>query len=657
MSKPFSVDDLYRYRSVKEIRCAPRRTQAACVVHSVDRDADAYRSAIWLVPLDEGEPWQATAGTGKDDTPRWSQDGRHLAFVSDRAGGTPQVFLLRLDGGEARQVTRLPGGVVTFSIAPDGKRLLVVGTVQVDSRKRGATGEPPQGEVPQVCWRVPYKLDGSGFILGQQSHLFVVDVASGDATQIAHGPIEVRSADWSPDGKRIVFTRTREGRQAHRTDVWIVDADGGNARALTDDIASVQSPKLSPDGRTIVFAGSRVEGDAQISLYRIDVASEAVDLLGTTDLEVVSGESLCWYDDSRRVAFLNARRGHQEVNAIDIVSGKAERLVTGKGRQVRAVSCVDGMLAFVSSRLTEPCEVYAANADGGDERRCTDFNAWWRERRQPAVDYRAFTVPDGDGGEEEIEGWLVTAKDAPSQPMPLLVDAHGGPHSYADTDYDRCVHWAVLWSRGWAILALNPVGSSSYGTKFAERLRGRWGELDLAQQNAALDTLQHEHRADERLAITGKSYGGYFASWAIGQTERFKAAVIAAPVANLESHFGTSDTGYYVSPYAMLGEPQIDRERYRQLSPVQHVGGAKTPTLLLQGREDERCPLGQAEEMFAAIMRSSETPCEMVLYPGASHHLQESGRPSFRVDFFGRLVEWVERWTTKSAKGPPGAGR
>jgi dipeptidyl aminopeptidase/acylaminoacyl peptidase len=233
-------------------------------------------------------------------------------------------------------------------------------------------------------------------------------------------------------------------------------------------------------------------------------------------------------------------------------------------------------------------------------------------------------------------------------PFPLLLDVHGGPQSVAFVEFRKTMWRHVLCSQGWAVLALNPVGSSSYGLEFMTRLKNRWGELDLPQQLAAIKILQDEGSADERLAIYGKSYGGYLAAWAITQTDVFKAAVVSAPVSNIESHFGTSDSGFYVTPYAMCGEPYVDRSAARRLSPLNHMHNARTPTLLLQGKDDQRCPIGQSEEIFATLMRSSDVAAEMVLYPGASHHLVEEGSPSFRVDYISWLVEWVERWANRN---------
>jgi dipeptidyl aminopeptidase/acylaminoacyl peptidase len=197
---------------------------------------------------------------------------------------------------------------------------------------------------------------------------------------------------------------------------------------------------------------------------------------------------------------------------------------------------------------------------------------------------------------------------------------------------------------GWTILALNPVGSASYGPDFTRRLAGRRGELDLPQHLAALDALQAGGLCDERIAIAGGSYGGYLACWATGHTHRFKAAVAMAPVGNIETHYGTSDSGYYVDPWQLGTQPRFDRAVARELSPLQYVESSLTPTLFMQGKDDERCPKCQSEELFVSLHRAGDTPTQLVLYPGESHEFLGGGSPACRRDAADRIVAWLEHY-------------
>jgi len=231
-----------------------------------------------------------------------------------------------------------------------------------------------------------------------------------------------------------------------------------------------------------------------------------------------------------------------------------------------------------------------------------------------------------------------------------LVDIHGGPASYVLFDHEAQAYWPVLWSQGWAILALNAVGSASFGRRFSDRLNGRWGELDLPQHIAAVQQLQEEGVADDRLMAIGKSYGGYLTAWAIGHTSIFKAAVVLAPVANIGAHWGTSDSGYYSDPYSMAGDRSDTYDTMRRLSPVHYADKITTPALLLQGEKDERCPKSQIEELFVALKRGKSKSSELVIYPGESHKFTAQAKPSYRTDIVQRIADWAARWVASDSE-------
>ncbi|MBM0105931.1 S9 family peptidase [Steroidobacter sp. S1-65] len=642
--KKFEPEDLNHYQTIDALAVTADGEFIACRIKSVDSQADSYQSKIWLFRTDGSEGRQYTFGSSYDDFPSWSPDCTQLAFQSDRADQQPQIYLISRAGGEARQLSHFEQGVVSMAWCPDGTRLLALCPVKVDPERRGerGSGEGPKKDAPELVWRLPYKTDGIGYTLGREIHLFIIDVRTGECRQITDGPYDVRGACWSPDGKQIAYCRTRNERAAHCTDLWSVAADGSNERQLTHDIAVVQFPKWSPDGRWIVFSGSEDEGDAQVRLWLLDVRAGRAAALGQDSIEVVSGDGVRWSPDSADVTFVLARNGRQVGAKVSVPRGDLSELIA-EDTHIGEFVWVRDQMVYTAESAAAPAELFIRRGGEQSSRQLSHANPWWSERAAHRMQLRKFMVPDGEGGEEQIEGWLLLPADA-QQPVPLLVDVHGGPASYALLSYMWHPHWSVLCSRGWAVLALNPVGSSSYGREFASRLRGHWGTRDLDQQIAAAKVLQEEGVCDARVAISGKSYGGYMAAWAIGHTDLFRAAIVIAPVTNLETHYSTSDSGYYADPYSMYGEPFIEREKTRRLSPMQHVEHARTPTLILQGKDDERCPRGQAEDLFVTLLRSGETPAEMVLYPGGTHHFFEEGRPSHRIDAVVRLVGWLDKW-------------
>jgi dipeptidyl aminopeptidase/acylaminoacyl peptidase len=657
MTQAFTVEDLYLHQKVDEMQAAPDGACVACTVRSVDREKDDYLSCIWAVAVDGSTPpRQLTRGPGLDQTPRWSPDGRQLAFVSDR-GGKARVHLLPRDGGEAGAIGQLPGAVSDLRWMPDGKALVVTAAVPVNPDWRGerAHGRDPKQHVPQaqVAWKLPYKSDGLGFMLAREIHLFRVDVATGKHVQLTDGPFDVLAFAVSPDGAHLAFTRTRAGRFAHRSDLWACDAQGKGARQLTTAYATVMSPVWSPDGQWVVFSGTEHEGDAQTCLYLLEWGSGQVRRLGDADLQVADPTSVHWSADSTGVLFVRQHRGRHQVVRIAIADGQLDVLVQGN-RQLGAFAPAGDTMVYVVEHPSQPSEVHACPVDSG-ERQLSDFNPWWRERTPVLAETWEFEVPDGRGGSERIEGWLLRAEGA-SGPLPLLNDVHGGPASYALLDFDTNVYWQVLCSRGWAVLALNAVGSASYGRAFCDRLMGHWGELDLPQHLAAVRQLQDEGVCDGRVAIAGKSYGGYLAGWAIGRSQVFRAAVVMAPVGNIQTHYGTSDGGYYADPYYMGTEERFDRKLAGELSPMRYVEKATTPTLFMQGANDERCPKCQSEELFVSLLRAGETPAELVLYDGEDHHFLGEGTPSVRQDAAQRILDWVQEHAGSAARATKGSG-
>ncbi|QEI06575.1 S9 family peptidase [Pigmentiphaga aceris] len=647
MTTPFTPSDIFNHRTISSTNGSPSENLLACAVTSLNSATDGENSAIWAVPLDAGAPWQMTQGGSIDNTPQWSPDGERLAFISNRAGNY-QLFVMPRHGGEAVQLSQGNFSLVSYEWSPDGSRIAAVCAVTVDPSLRGARPDPnavpAPVDGPQVVWKLPYKMDGVGYILNREMRLFMIDAASGEATPLTDGPFDVKAARWSPDGKQLVYVRTREGDMSHRTDVWVMDTDGHHARQLTTDHAQVLYPLWSPDGRWIVFAGTIEEGDAKVRPWLIEVASGKVQALGDEDIELsFEADSMQFVgkDASKLLAVL-ASRGIQHVCEISIPDGQIKVLADGD-RHLSKLCCTPDYVAYTSENSVLPMEIHACRHDGKDERAVSHFNDWWCDRAPATMERRQFVVPDGDGGTETIDGWLIRPVGAKGA-APLLMDAHGGPASYALFDYPVIAYWPVLWSQGWSILALNAVGSSSYGRAFADRLNQRWGEIDLPQYTAAVAQLQAEGIADDRVCIAGKSYGGYLSAWAVGNSTLFRAAVVMAPVANMETHYGTSDSGYYSDSYTMQGNRAETHALIRKVSPVHYVHQAITPTLILQGTNDERCPRSQAEELFVTIRRETDTPCEMVLYPGGTHKFTSTGKPSHRQDTMSRIVEWVTRW-------------
>ena len=645
--------DLLRFKTIGDVALSPDGAAVAFTVSTIDAQADDYRTRVWLGNVADGEPREFTNGPKKDAAARFSPDGKLVAFLSDRDGEKPQLYVMPRSGGEPRRITDMPLGAMPASWSPDSTRLLFAARVpnspvpsEAEERKRW------EQRVRHVT-RAQYKADGQGYTFDARWHLFIADVASGNVRRITEGDADERGEAWSPDGQRIVFVRNRIGKgDYNQSDLFIANADGSGARQITRDIGRPSWPSWSPDGKRLAFYALDEPtpwiGDPMVRVWVVGTEGDGARCV-TKDFDhnavlmapPAATPGPVWSADGASLTAVFAIRGDAHVVRVGVSDGKTQTLVGGE-RQVLYLASANGVLAYAAGDPRDPAEVFVADGDGRNERRVTHLNdALMAELDAPIPVRRTFDTPNG-----KIEGWVITPKNVKG-PAPLILDIHGGPAGFAGDLFSLTYFFKyVLASRGWAVLSLNPTGSGSYGRKHAHGIRGRWGEHDLPEQLAAIDALVKDGIADpKRLAVAGYSYGGFMTTWTIGHSDRFKAAVVGAPVVDQESFHGTSDIGMWFMPWELNAEFPKGRDTIRKYSPLTYVDKVTTPTLVLHGEADERCPIGQGEQLFAALVACGKVPTEFVRYPGGSHLFPATGRPSHRVDFCDRTVDWVTRYT------------
>jgi len=646
--------DLLRFRTVADVACSADGACVAFTVSAIDVAVDDYRTRIWSANVDGGEAKPLTDGPKKDAAGRWSPDGRWIAFLSDREHEKPQLYVMPASGGDARRLTDLPLGAGPAAWSPDSTRILFSAKVPNSTPPEDVEARKRWEQRPRHVTKASYKADGQGYTFDARAHLYLVDVANGALRQITDGDVEDRAESWSLDGKRIAWSRTRGGRTEYNwADIHVANADGSNAKQVTNDAGRATSPTWSPDGKWIAFYALDEQspwiGDPMVRPWVVSAdggtsrcVTKAYDHGVVLLPPPAATPGPAWSPDGATLTAVFAVRGDAHVVRARVADGKTETVVGGE-RQVTYLSAAPGKrLAYAAGDPRDPCEVFVADWDGRNERRVTRLNdALVAELGAPIPRRRVFETPNGT-----IEGWVIAPAGAKG-PAPLLVDIHGGPAGFAGDIFSLGYFFKyVLASRGWAVLSLNPTGSGSYGRAHAHGIRGRWGEHDLPEQEAAIDALVKDGIADpKRLAVAGYSYGGFMTSWIIGHTDRFKAAVVGAPVVDQESFHGTSDIGMWFAPWELNAEFPKDRERLRRYSPITYVDRVTTPTLVLHGEADDRCPVGQGEQLFTALLACGKVPTEFVRYPGGSHLFVNTGRPSHRADFATRVVDWVTRYT------------
>jgi dipeptidyl aminopeptidase/acylaminoacyl peptidase len=653
--------DLLRFRTVADVALSADGLRVAFTVSEIDAAADEYRSDIWVA--DAGafgaradiHPRALTSGPKKNSAARFSPDGKSIAFLSDRDGDKPQLYVMPVAGAEARRLTDLPLGSMPASWSPDSTRLLFTARVPNSEPPKDAEARKRWEQRPRHVYRAQYKADGQGYTFDARTHVFVVDVASGTAKQLTDGDLDDRAEAWSPDGKRIAFVRNRGGRgDYNQSDLFIANADGSGARQIANGVGRPISPSWSPDGKLVAFyaidEATPWIGDPMVRPWVVSADGNGARCItrdydqGVTLLPppaITPGPA--WSPDGSTVTAIFAVRGDAHVVRSRVTDGKTETLVGGDRTAAYLAAAPGKRLAYVAGDPRDPSELYVSDWDGTNERRVTRLNdALVAELDAPIPVRRVFDTPNG-----KIEGWVITPKGR-TGPAPLMVDIHGGPAGFTGDLFSLSYFFKyVLASRGWAVLSLNPTGSGSYGRAHAHGIRGRWGEHDLPEQMAAIDALVKDGIADpKRLAVAGYSYGGFMTSWTIGHTDRFRAAVVGAPVVDQHSFFGTSDIGAWFAPWELNTEFPKGRDALKKFSPISYVEHVTTPTLVVHGEADDRCPIGQGEQYLSALIAVGKVPAEFVRYPGGSHLFISNGRPSHRVDFTTRTIEWVTRYTS-----------
>jgi dipeptidyl aminopeptidase/acylaminoacyl peptidase len=689
-------DDLYRFRIPTEPRLSPDSRLVAFTLQTVAPTHDGYRHAIWIVPADGSAPArQLTIGAKHDRHPRFSPDGRTLAFLSDRrlaveeeprAPKDPkdredgsQVYLLPLNGGEARRLTDLPRGVDGFEWSPDGRRLVVSSsslatTREEDARRRGKRLKrepdgPPESDYRYVD-RLNYMLNGTGFTYDRVQHLWLVDTDSGDARRLTDGGVPDEDPAWSPDGTRIAFARNtrRDHDLRYRRDIIVADVNTGRLTPITAGGDSVFfAPIWLPDGRAIAALGGRIPANA----YRTDIWVFAADgsdaragagrnLSDPHDLMVAAGMNsdltvgeagrLVASRDGRWLMFSAPHDGAYQLWRIAVDDGRVERLTDGR-HYVSSFDAIpataDDPVVTVRSAPTELPDLHAVDIRSGAFRPLTSLNADVLskvELREPIE--RCYTV---DG--RQIQAWLIPAGDSR---RPTVTEIHGGPH----TLYGWSPFWEfqVLAANGVSVFYSNPRGSDGYGRAFNEANLRDWGEGPMRDVLAGIDGLVDDGLADpDRLGVTGGSYGGYLTNWIVGHDQRFKAAITCRSVSDLPMLFMTGDISQGEWAELEFGTvPWNGATILREQSPLTYAENIRTPLLIQHSERDIRTTVGQAEALFT-VLRSLRRPVRMMRVPDENHELTRSGTPFRRVENLVQVRDWFRHFLVDGRQGLPRA--
>jgi len=664
--RPLKLDDLARVREVRDPQVSPEGQWVAYVVSTIDVKEDKSAAHIWMVSFDGKNDRQITWSQDSENSPRWSPDGKYLAFTSSRPGKTKgnQVWLLDRQGGEAMQLTELKGRLQGYEWSPDSKRLaLVVGDPDPEaeantppSTEGGAgagTGAAakPKAPKPIVIDRYHFKQDGQGYLLsGRHSYIYLFDIETKKLDRLTASKWDESGPSWSPDGNRIAFmsNHAEDPDREPSAQVYVADAKAASTeKQLTQPSSRGGRSRLEwgPDGKWITF----LEGDEKkYGAYGMShltlVASDGSGV--PTRVKAVEAldrgvSSPTFSDDGKSIRFLVADDRSVYPARVDLAGGDVERLLAPPVA-LSSWDSAGGRLVVLSGSDTRHTEIYAV--DRGSLRQLTHQNdALFAELDIAPTEEVNFKSKDGT----DVHGLMTYPVGyVKGTKVPLLLRIHGGPNGQDQHSFSA--ERQFFAANGYAVLAVNYRGSSGRGMKYSRSIFADWGHYEVEDLQAGVDHVIKMGVADpDRLGVGGWSYGGILTDYMIATDTRFKAATSGAGTAFTVAFYGTDQ--YIIQYDYEIGPPWNPKawETYQKISyPFLHADRIKTPTLFLGGERDFNVPVQGGQQMYQAL-RSLGIDTQMVIYPNENHGIS---RPSYVRDRYERYLAWYDKYLKKASE-------
>jgi dipeptidyl aminopeptidase/acylaminoacyl peptidase len=651
-SRSFTGQNLFSLEVAGDPQISPDGRWVAYVRRSGDIMTDRFRPTIWLIDTRTGEQMPLVAGTGAHSQPVWSRDGRRLAYVSTAEGGAPQLFVRWMESGQSVRITGLPNSPSSIEWSPDGRHIAYAMFVPDEAQRIGTPPQKPEGaqwaEPLQVITAVTYRADGAGYLRAGYEQIFLVSADGGAPRQLTFGAFNHGGPiSWTSDGGSLVLSANRRQdweREPLDTEIYALDVASGALTPLTDRRGPDSEPVVSPDGRLIAYTGfdDRRQGYQNTILYVMNrdgsnrrPLSESIDSSVGSPVWARNGRSVYVSYDHRgvtRVARVGLD-GSVRTVAEGLSGGALDRPYSGGEYSVAN----DSTLAITSGSATRPPDI--ALVRGGDRRQLTRLNSELLDYKRLGEVRRIETVSSHDN--RPVEAWLTLPPNhVEGQRVPLILEIHGGPFQAYGPHFatDNQLYAAA----GYAVLSVNPRGSTSYGEEFANLIHHAYPGNDYDDLMSAVDAVIAQGVADpNRLFVTGGSGGGVLTAWIIGKTNRFRAAAVQKPVIDWASFVLTADNPAFFSRYWFGEYPWEDPQAFWARSPLSLVGNVRTPALVVVGGEDYRTPVSESEQYYSALQLLG-VPTALIKIPGVGHGL--AARPSQSAARVSAILAWFERY-------------
>ena len=646
--KPITSDIGYEISNPTGLSISPDGNLVVYGVSKPDKKSGISQNSLWIKNLNVPEsPNRELTNGSSDVNPKFSPDGSSVAFLRVDSEGKNQIWILLMSGGEAAMVTSLREGVRDFSWKPDSTGFAAVSDVDPEYKDQSDADEI---EVVSVT-RIRYRHDELRWRGNSVTQIFEVDIATKESKQLTYDDGDQGIPSWSPDGSKLAFISDAiPERDFHaQNEVRVMEVHSRKTECWSKGIADACSVSWLPDGKSLAIIGSediRLHSYYQGAVYVLSSNSSPIKV---TDDQVapIGGShpakngSPMQIDENGVILFTGQSKGESHIYKANLSETGQEKIIT-LGGQLTACEFDTLRKTFVCIYSTpeRPPEIFQGNFPGETLRMISNLNGSYFSGRAVGKTEKFSITRSGLAIESIL---LYPAKFDSSKKYPLVVNIHGGPHGLFSNSFD--ITRQLLSSNGYLVLAVNPRGTSTYGKDYMGRVLGDWGGEDYNDIMASLDHVCEQNYVDpEKLAVTGYSYGGFMSSWIIGHTNRFKCAVIGAPVTNLDSFYGTADIGVNFSERQIGGSRLDIKNEYDFRSPLSYAENVDTPALLLHGDSDYRVPISQSEEYFVTLKRLGKV-VEFVRFPGQNHGLMRTGDLKMRKEYLTRMLQWIDRYT------------
>ena len=651
---PFHVEDMQKLSRISEPKVSPDGKWVAFTVTRSDMTKNKSVTNVWMVAAVGGEPQQLTfAEQGFNGNLHWSPKGRYLYFLSSRVDNKKQVFRLPIAGGEAKQITNVPTGVTGYVLSPDGTTIAITASVFPACTDMACNEKmaKERGENPvklRVITEMPFRRWDT-WVDGKRNHIFVMPADGGVATDITPGDVDSpiwreeggEEVAFSPDSREICFSRYVENEAlTGNSDLFVMPADGGTPKAITTNKSTDRTPLYSPDGRYIAYSATLrpMQESDLVRLFLYDrTTGEHKNIFESTDRSV---DSYAWSPDSKSLYVTFADKGQEPLARLDIATMKTTPLITSATSAGVDVARDGTFLVFSKMDLSHPADLFRLNlsAAAGGATQLTEMNADILKEIEFG-EVSSFTFRGWNG--ETVQAWQVKPPEFDAnKKYPLLLLMHGGPESSWGNLFHYRWNPQLFAAAGYVVIEPNFHGSSGFGLKFMDSIKGQWGGAPYEDHMKAVDTaLAWPYVDSTRIAAAGASYGGYMANWLEGHTDRFRAIVSHDGLFDLTTMLYSTDfVGGTIQEFK--GTAWENPQALIEQAPVMYAKNFKTPMLVIHGGNDYRVDQSQAFAMFQ-VLQAKHVPSKLLYFEEENHWVL---KPADSIAWYHNVLDWLDQW-------------